>query len=293
MNIPYSLLAAELFNTPVLGHPDKVAIVAKFMTERQGLSAEIQHKPLEPQAISIVTETGSVEGWGEPYQVVRGAAIIPVKGSLINNSGNMNASSGNMGYDSVRARLRLAMADPMVKGIWMPFDSYGGQVAGCFPTANEIRGSSLRAGGKPIWACVNEHAYSAGYALASQADVVVGSRTAGAGSIGCVIAHADYSKALDEAGIKVTLVQAGAHKTDGNPYSPLPKPVADKLKAECETVRQIFAQTVAAAGRISVQAALATEAQCYTGEAALAAGLIDAVADPQDAFAAFLNEIGG
>lgn len=293
MTLPYSLLAAELFNTPILGHPDKVAVIARFMTERQGVTAEIVNRPPEPQAISVITESGAVEGWGEPYDVVRGAAIIPVKGSLINNSGAMRASSGNLGYDSVRARIRLAMADPMVKGIWMPFDSYGGQVAGCFPTANEIRGASKRAGGKPIWACVNEHAYSAGYALASQADVIVGSRTAGAGSIGCVIAHADYSKALESAGIKVTLVQAGAHKTDGNPYMALPKEVASKLQAECETVRKIFAETVAAAGRISAQAALATEAQCYTGADAVAAGLLDAVADPQDAFGAFLNEIGG
>lgn len=293
MNIPYSLLTAELFNTPILGHPEKVAVIARFMTERQGLTAEITHRPIEPQAVSVITETGAVEGWGEPYEVVRGAAIIPVKGSLINNSGAMRASSGNLGYDSVRARLRLALADPMVKGIWMPFDSYGGQVAGCFPTANEIRASSKRAGGKPIWACVNEHAYSAGYALASQADVIVGSQTAGCGSIGCVIAHADYSKALEESGVKVTLVQAGKHKTDGNPYAPLPKAVADKLQGECEKVRQIFATTVAAGGRISAQAALATEAQCYTGRDALAAGLLDAVADPQDAFAAFLNEIGG
>lgn len=293
MTFPYALLAGELFNTPLLGHPDKVAVLAQFMAGRQGLAAEVSHRPLEPQAMVVNTETGPVVGWGEPYEVIRGAAVIPVRGSLINNSGSMQASSGNLGYDSVRARLRMAMADPMVKGIWMPFDSYGGQVAGCFPTANEIRASSKRAGGKPIWACVNEHAYSAGYALASQADVIVGSSTAGAGSIGCVIAHANYAKALEEAGIEVTLIQAGKHKTDGNPYGPLPEAVGAKLKAECETVRQIFAQTVAAAGRMTAAQALATEAQCYTGADALAAKLIDAVADPSEAFEAFLNEIGG
>jgi ClpP class serine protease len=293
MTFPYAALAAELFNTPLLGHPDKVAVLAQFMAGRQGLTAEVVNRPPEPQAMTVITETGAVHGWGEPYEVIRGAAIIPVRGSLINNSGSMQSSSGNLGYDSVRARLRVAMADPMVRGIWMPFDSYGGQVAGCFPTANEIRGASKRSGGKPIWACVNEHAYSAGYALASQADVVVGSSTAGVGSIGCVIAHADYSKALEEDGIKVTLVQAGARKTDGNPYQPLPEAVFNRLQAECEKVRQIFADTVGLAGRITATKALATEAACYTGSDALAAGLIDAVLDPQQAFEAFLNEIGG
>lgn len=293
MNLPYAALAAELFNTPLLGHPDKVAVLAQFMAGRQGLNAEIVNKPAEPKAIAVATETGTVEGWGEPYQVIRGAAVIQMKGSFINNSGNMRSSSGNMGYDGVRAQLRLATADPMVRGIWLAIDSYGGQVAGCFPTADEIRSMSKSAGGKPIWACVNEHAYSAAYALASQADVIVASQTAGVGSIGCVIAHANYAKALDEAGVQITLIQAGKHKTDGNPYGPLPEAVGDRLKAECEKVRQIFATTVARGGRITAAQALATEAQCYTGTDARAAGLIDVVANPQDAFAAFLNEIGG
>lgn len=39
--------------------------------------------------------------------------------------------------------------------------------------------------------------------------------------------------------------------------------------------------------------ALATEAETYTGQAALDAGLIDAVANPTEAFAAFVAEMAG
>jgi ClpP class serine protease len=136
---------------------------------------------------------------------------------------------------------------------------------------------------------VAEHAFSAGYALASQADRILLPRTGTVGSIGVVVMHADLSGQLDQDGVRVTLIHSGQHKVDGNPYEPLPEAVRDDIQREIDVLRFLFAETVAAgrAGRLSQEAALATEAATFRGTDAVAAGLADEVTDLARGFAGF------
>jgi signal peptide peptidase SppA len=301
MTIPYPLLAARLFDTPLMAHPAKARQVARVLMTRQRQRAggdavavvETTTNAWGEVSMSVLTETGQVRGYDEPYRVFEGAAIMPIVGSLIHNSGLMDADSGNVGYDGIAARLRLAMEDRSVKGIWIPIDSYGGEVSGCFDCAAEFRASREAAGGKPIWFCVNESAYSAAYALASQGDVVVAPRSAGAGSIGVVMMHADYSEMLADEGVKVTLIHAGEHKVDGNPYQALSDDTYKDWLASCERIRGMFADTVAAGRGISAEAALATEARCYDAPDAKRLGLVDSIVSAKDGFAAFVEHLRG
>ncbi|MBW6495327.1 MAG: S49 family peptidase, partial [Burkholderiaceae bacterium] len=115
------------------------------------------------------------------------------------------------------------------------------------------------------------------------------------GSIGVVAIHSDMSGALDQRGIAVTLIHAGARKVDANPYQPLPEAVRARIEAELEDLRQLFAATVAEGRgrRLDALQALATEAEVFRGEAAVFAGLADEVADPVTAFRAFAAAPGG
>src|SRR5690606_12806429 len=134
-----------------------------------------------------------------------------------------------------------------------------------------------------------DHALSAGYALASQADRIIVPRTGAVGSIGVVAMHTDMSGALDRQGVAVTLIHAGARKLDANPYQPLPEAIRSRIESELEDLRQLFAQTVAEGRgrRLDTQRALGTEAATFRGEAAVFAGLADEVADPAIALRAF------
>ncbi len=104
-----------------------------------------------------------------------------------------------------------------------------------------------------------------------------------------VALHTDTSGALDQKGIAVTLIHAGTHKVDANPYQPLPEAVRNQMQRELEVVRFLFAETVAAGrgDRLTHAAALATEAAVFRGADAIAAGLADELADPVTAFRAF------
>ena len=159
-------------------------------------------------------------------------------------------------------------------------------MAGVFDLADRIRATR---GTKPVWAFVAEHAFSAGYALASQADRILLPRTGAVGSIGVVVMHADLSGQLDQDGVRVTLIHSGQHKVDGNPYEPLPEAVREDIQREIDVLRFLFAETVAAgrAGRLSQEAALVTEAATYRGTDAVAAGLADEVTDLARGFAGF------
>ncbi|KGK99835.1 S49 family peptidase, partial [Thalassobacter sp. 16PALIMAR09] len=91
----------------------------------------------------------------------------------------------------------------------------------------------------------------------------------------------------------VTMIHSGDHKVDGNPYAPLPESVRNDIQREIDALRFLFAETVAAgrAGRLSQDAALATEAATYRGPEAVAAGLADEIIDLSRGFARFRESL--
>lgn len=225
-----------------------------------------------------------------PFPVIDGVAVIAIAGTLVHRGAWIGQSSGLTSYEGLAAQIDAAASDPAIRGIALEIDSFGGEVAGAFDLADRIRAAR---DAKPVHAFLAEHALSAGYALASQATRITLPRTGAAGSIGVVTMHTDMSGMLAQKGVAVTLIHAGAQKADGNPYAALPEGIRDRLQAELEDLRILFAETVAAGrgARMTMEAALATEAAIFRGAAALKAGLADAVADPRAAFRAFADSL--
>lgn len=217
-----------------------------------------------------------------------GIAYLPIEGELVHRYGHIDPCSGLTGYDGITVKVQEAAADPAVRGILLDIDSPGGELYGCDGCAEAIYRARQA---KPVWAIANELAASAAYWLASAADVLVVPRTGDAGSIGVVMMHADMSGAMDKAGITVTLIHAGAHKVDGNPYQALPKDVQSRLQAECETARGLFVESVARYRGRPASAFEATEALVYMGEDAVTAGLADAVADFDETYQEFARSL--
>lgn len=150
----------------------------------------------------------------------------------------------------------------------------GGEVSGAFELADRIYAARGR---KPIVAVADGMAASAAYLAASAADEVVLTTTSYVGSIGVVMRHVDYSRALANEGINVSHIFAGEHKVDGNPYQPLPTSVREHLQADIEGLYQMFVQAVAKHRGMEEQAVRDTRAAVYRGVAGVAARLADRI----------------
>ncbi|TPN16235.1 S49 family peptidase [Mesorhizobium sp. B2-1-3] len=295
----YPFQAARMFNTPLLVHPGKAEIICRAVGRRI-LGADIDVRA--PQA-GILGEpiredtnvdwfTGEENSSLESVRRVGNVAVLEIEGSLVAKGKWTGAYSGMTSYEGLNAQISDLRADDSVRGVVLEIDSFGGEVAGAFDCADQIAALSAE---KPVIAILTDHACSAGYLVASPARSIIVPRTGMVGSIGVISMHVDMSRAFDEAGLTVTILAAGKFKADGSPYAPLPDATADKFRAEMEMLREIFAEAVGRyrGDRLPKAKALATEAETYVGQAAVDAGLADAVANPTEAFKAFVTEMAG
>ena len=295
----HTQIAQRVFNTPLMVDP------AKALAFLNGLGPRITGRDISIEGLEIAAEdrdaatlparaslfgddltSRQTRSGGQPFAVIDRIAVIEIAGTLVHRGAWIGQSSGLTSYEGIAAQLQAALADPTIRGIALDIDSFGGEVAGAFDLADRLRAARQV---KPVQAFVADHALSAAYALASQADRIILPRTGAVGSIGVVAMHSDMSGALDQKGIAVTLIHAGARKVDANPYQPLPEAVRARIAGELEDLRQLFAETVAEGRgrRLDTLRALGTEAAVFRGEAAVFAGLADEVADPVTAFRAF------
>lgn len=307
MTVQLPHIAARLFDTPLMIDRGKLAAIVAALGGRiidGGISinvSAIDHVAFSggrpSQQMGVVSgrleRRLEVNGYqdGDILDIVRNVAAIPIEGSLVHKGAWLGSYSGDTSYQGIQAQIGRAMRSPNVRGVVLEVDSFGGEAAGAFETAHMI--SQLSAV-KPTLAILTDFAASAAYLLASAARQIVMPEGGAAGSIGVVSMHADFSRQLEQEGVKVTLIASGDHKVDGNPFEALPPDVRARVQARNDAGRDRFAAAVGQyrGARFSKAAALATEAQTYGGAEAMKLGLVDGIVDnPVDAFGAFVNAI--
>jgi signal peptide peptidase SppA len=285
-------LAQRMFNVPLMIAPSKAEVIIAALADRLGVAhmfrASGEEAALAPMAFDDDDAPRRAVSRDPGYDFVEGVAIVPICGTLVQKTGYLRPYSGMTGYDGIRQSFLTAVTNPEVKAIVLDVDSCGGEVAGCFDLVDAIYEAR---GEKPIWAILNECAYSAAYALASAASRIVVPRTGGVGSIGVVCCHVDWSQALSKAGVAVTFIQYGARKTDGASEKPLTDEALARFQGDIDTMGDLFVETVARNRSIGADVVRGTEAGTFLGQAGVSIGLADAVQAPDAAFRELLNSI--
>ncbi|MES2685686.1 MAG: S49 family peptidase [Pseudomonadota bacterium] len=289
----YQHMMARALNSPLLLEPGYArvffsALGPKFnISELADTNGQVLDKGAQVQLAASYLPR-EINPWtgadvtDQTYPVVNGIAVIDIAGTLVHNGGYIGSKSGCMCYDGIHAQIVSAEGNPQVKGIMLRFHTPGGEVSGV-----QALGKVIAACSKPVWGHASDMAASAGCWLISACDKVLLTQTAEIGSIGVLMGHCDYSQMLEAEGIKVTLIHAGAHKVDGNPYEPLPPEVLAEFQADLDDLRNLFATSVATFRGIETSRVLATEARMYRGQAAVDEGLADKVMSFDDAMASF------
>lgn len=271
---PLSMLADEFLGEPVAlrreARPALEAVLACIHREEALAPAEL---PGQPE---------------RAYDVIEGVAIVPVQGLLTRCTTWWSDYLGMTGYDAIAAYARDAAADPDIRAIAFHVNSPGGPSSGCLELAAVIH--DLR-GIKPMWAILDDGAYSAAYGAICGVDRITAPPSGGAGSIGVIGIYPDYSDMLKQIGIGMKMLSFGAAKTDSYPYAAMSDDAEKRLQYRIDQLGGMFCDTVGLYRGIDPASVRATQANCLLAKDALAARLIDAIATPEEAFAALLSSL--
>ncbi|HET8686690.1 MAG TPA: S49 family peptidase [Methanosarcina sp.] len=283
-------ISQRIFNTPLAIHPAKAEVVIAALSDRLGISRVGTLSGVNLSVDAAYFDDDDLEWKGSnrrPYEVVQGKALIEISGTLVQKLGSLNPYSGMTGYDGIRVNLAMALEDDSVDEIVFMIDSPGGEVAGCFDLVDMIYNSRSV---KPIHAILDEHAYSAAYAIASACNKIYVPRTGGLGHIGVITCHVDWSRAIQNSGVNVTFITYGDYKADGRPELPLSKDAFERIQADINSMGDLFSSTVARNRGVDKESIVAMQASTYMGDKSLSVGLADFVLPPDQAFSKIVGK---
>ncbi len=208
----------------------------------------------------------------EAPKISNGVAIMPLIGAMTPR-GDMGTVS-TMRFD---AYLREAVKNPGIKGIMLDVDSPGGMVYYTPQLAKRVYDAR---GSKPIIAFGNGSVGSAAYWVASAASKFVLAPGAEAGSVGVWMAHQDMSKAMEQAGVQVTIISYGENKLEGSELAPLSEESKAYMQQRVDELGAQFEGDVARNRGLGV-AKVRTgfgQGRMFSDNEAVSRGMADAVA---------------
>lgn len=270
------LLVAEFLATPWALMPERLSALATVISRwTQGAPAS-DAAMFQVQTDRVLRDTrrqtsAAISGGG--------IAVIPIYG-VITQRGNMVddvSGPGMVSTQIVTQMLRQAVADEAVSQILLDIDSPGGSVYGVSELGDAILSARAQ---KPVVAIANSLAASAAYWIGSQAGEFYVTAGGEVGSIGVWQAHQDYSKAMDEAGVKTTLISAGKFKIEGNPYAPLDEEAQGFMQSRVDDYYASFTKAVAKGRGVPITQVRdgMGQGRVLGADAALAQNMVDGIA---------------
>jgi signal peptide peptidase SppA len=232
-------------------------------------------------------------GERKPFPMKDGIAVVRTIGTLVKRGGWMEAESGLIGYDRVLGQMREAYRDADVKGIFWVIDSPGGHTARMLQAANEIAMMSKAEGGKPIYAYIDETAASAGFVLASAADVVLAPESALGGCLGVILNLVDSSKFHEKVGLEPMVVRSSwsDRKALGQPGEAISAEALEGYQKIVDDQGEMMVEFVAAMRGLSAKQIKDTHGDTFGAADMFQHGLLDEVCSESEAWALLSSEI--
>jgi signal peptide peptidase SppA len=240
--------------------------------------ADREYTPPRVEASSGLVEATTTNSPDSRLLSVRdGVAVLAVQGTLTNRDVWWNKYEGLIAYSEIIEAAHEALADPEIEEVVLYMDSPGGAVSGLSSAYDAL----FQLGqAKPMTAYSDSEMQSGGMWLGSAASKgIYAAPVAILGSIGVVLKHTEYSKALAQAGVTTTVVRAGEFKQLANDVEPLSPKAKGTLQDIANHVYGVFVQTIATARKVSLEVAETTMAggRVFVGSQAEDAGLIDGI----------------
>lgn len=285
------LLLSEFLTTPWALMPERLQAMAGVLTRWSAGEPPTDEAMFQIQSERVLRDTRKQMAAANGGS---GIAVLPLYG-VVTQRGNMVDDISGPGSTSTQqftSALRQVLADDTVGQILIDIDSPGGSVYGVAELASEIVKARAQ---KPVVAVANSLAASAAYWIGCSASEFYVTPGGEVGSIGVWQAHFDYSKALEEKGVKTTLVSAGKFKVEGNPYVPLDPEAQAFMQSRVDDYYNAFIQAVAVGRGVTVDDVRngMGEGRVLGADAALAQRMVDGIASSDDVLARMQAKVTG
>ncbi len=194
-----------------------------------------------------------------------------------------------------RKRIQFAMEDESVKGLFLVFDTPGGDLTDSDLIWHDVRRFREAQSGRFVFAHVLSQCCSGGYYVASAADFIMVLPTSEVGSIG-VISDYGYNVAglASRFGVTNVVVSTGVHKDAFNPTRPVDARQIAIEQALIDKQFERFVQIVAEGRKMSVEKVRAlADGRVFAASDAVEKGLVDAVGYPDEVLEVLEKFAGG
>jgi protease-4 len=219
--------------------------------------------------------------WGEPRRI----AVVPVIGTITGGRSRSDplGFSRSAGSDTVTRALRDAERDPRVAAIVLRVDSGGGEgLASDLMYRAVLRARTY----KPVVASMGGTAASGGYLAAMGADWVLAEPTTLTGSIGVFVLKPGFEGLGRKLGINVETLKRGPLSEILGLYRPWTPAEQEAAQRWVDSFYEDFVDDVARSRRLDpAKVDSVARGRIWSGEDALARGLIDALGGMPEAIA--------
>jgi ClpP class serine protease len=266
-------LSEMVWNTPQLITEETFSPILQYLTDRNN------HQFVLGKDAPVVA--------AKKPQKVGGIGELKISGALTYKPVQMMCSEGGTSYQGLLEDAE-ELIEMGVDTILLVAESGGGQALMCFSTANRLRELADESGTKLV-TYIDTVSASACLALTIVADEVIIHPEAITGSIGCVCAILDRSKALADAGLKPIYISSTEGKTPFQADGSFSQKFLDKMQKDVTALGMNFAEHVHKYTGIPVEDVLALDAQMFNAEEALSLGLVNKIMNHQE-FARYITK---
>lgn len=263
MNHSLYRLYSKLHNTPHLITASEFNVVLDYLEARNAgdvqLSSTVEIKPRQVGEMRKSEQVG----------------LLRVDGSLTYKPVMTVCGEVGTSYQSLVDQVE-EMADEGIKTIVMEVTSGGGEASHVFQAAEDIR-AICDENNIQLIGYADTIAASAAYALISICDEVIANPSASIGSIGCVVALLDTSKAMEQAGLKRIFVTSGESKVPFAEDGSFKQEFLDEIQADVNRLNGEFAAHVSKYTGLGVETIMGFQAKVYSAEEAVELGLANKV----------------
>lgn len=254
-------LSASVYNTPHLITADSFAVILDYLDARNEAGISLKYDAPEPKT--------------QPKPYTESLGVLQVDGSLTYKPVMTMCGAAGTSYQSLVDQVE-EMAEAGVKTIVMQVSSGGGEAGHCFETAEAIRAICDEAGIQLI-GYADTVAASAAYALIAVCDEVIANPSAVLGSIGCVVALLDQSKALEQAGLKRIFVTSGESKVPFAEDGSFKQEFLDEIQEDVNRLNADFTAHVSKYTGLDAKTIIGFQAKVFNAKEAVKLGLANKV----------------